>query len=170
MVQGLARRYLALSQGDIDDAVQDVFIEIWRCAGRFTPGEHSSEAAFIATIAHRRLIDAQRRLASRPRPSEAASHDGAIPARALSNHDGSDNEEDIRLAAEALDQLPDPLRDVMYLSFHSGLSHAGIAERVGLPIGTVKTRLRRGLHEIRLRLSAGTTPSASHGRTEGGVA
>lgn len=170
MVQGLARRYLALSHGDIDDAVQDVFIELWRCAGRFTPGEHSSEAAFIATIAHRRLIDAQRRLASRPRPSEAASHDGAIPARASTPHARAENEDDIRLAAEALDQLPDPLRDVMYLSFHSGLSHAGIAQRVGLPIGTVKTRLRRGLHEIRMKLTSGVAPSTGHGRPEGGVA
>jgi RNA polymerase sigma-70 factor (ECF subfamily) len=161
MVMSLAQRYLGASRSEVDDAVQDVFIEVWRSAGRFTPGPGSSEAAFIATTAHRRLIDAQRRAAARPRPSQAVSTDqaGAHIEHKPALHNGSTGADDVRRAVQAIDTLPAPVRDVMVLSFFHGLSHARIAHSVGVPIGTVKTRLRRGLIEVRDRLRATIGPA-----------
>jgi len=151
LIQALAVRYLGHAGPDVDDAVQDVFVELWRCAGRFTPGEGSSEAAFIATIAHRRLIDAQRRKASGLRlvaAIESGTH-AAPSSTARASDPGVHAEDDLRAAAAALNQLTEPVREAMYLSFFHGLTHSAIAHRTGVPVGTVKTRLRRGLVEVR---------------------
>ncbi|MBX9736408.1 MAG: sigma-70 family RNA polymerase sigma factor, partial [Phycisphaerales bacterium] len=111
MVYGLARRYLEPLGGDVEDAVQEIFVEVWRCAGRYD-ASLGSEASFIATIAHRRLIDAQRRIGTRlhlqatyeptPKRVEAA----ASPAMA----------DDLRRAAHALSRLDPDERHVLELA------------------------------------------------------
>ena len=72
LVWRLASRYLDRESGDVEDAVQEVFVEVWLSAGKFDPAK-GTEAAYIATIAHRRLTDYQRRLSVRRRVSRPAS-------------------------------------------------------------------------------------------------
>jgi RNA polymerase sigma-70 factor (ECF subfamily) len=179
MVRALATRYLGASGADADDAVQDVFVELWRCADRFKPAQGSSEAAFVATIAHRRLIDAQRRRAARPTTVGDAlvfdAHAATPPPTGRpseSQHAAAHAEDDLRLAHHTLGQLPDPVREAMYLSFFHGLTHSAIAQRTGVPIGTVKTRLRKGLVEVRRAIlgeAAGPAPELPTSK-QGGVA
>ena len=143
LVWSLARR-LCASASDAEDAVQEIFIDVWRSAGRFDP-TIASETTFIAMIARRRLIDRGRRRARRP---EVA----AIPETIESDgpaFDPAEVEEAAKAALAAMERLRPEQRKVLELSIQFGRSHEQIAGTTGLPLGTVKTHARRGL--IRLR-------------------
>ena len=143
LVWSLARR-LAGNAAEAEDAVQEIFIDVWRSAGRFDP-TIASETTFIAMIARRRLIDRGRRRARRP---EVA----AIPETIESDgpaFDPAEVEEAAKAALSAMERLRPEQRKVLELSIQFGRSHEQIAGTTGLPLGTVKTHARRGL--IRLR-------------------
>ncbi len=143
LVWSLARR-LAGNAAEAEDAVQEIFIDVWRSAGRFDPSI-ASETTFIAMIARRRLIDRGRRRARRP---EVA----AIPETIESDgpaFDPAEVEEAAKAALSAMERLRPEQRKVLELSIQFGRSHEQIAGTTGLPLGTVKTHARRGL--IRLR-------------------
>jgi RNA polymerase sigma-70 factor (ECF subfamily) len=143
LVWSLARR-LAGNAAEAEDAVQEIFIDVWRSAGRFDP-TIASETTFIAMIARRRLIDRGRRRARRP---EVA----AIPETIESDRpafDPAEVEEAAKAALAAMERLRPEQRKVLELSIQFGRSHEQIAGTTGLPLGTVKTHARRGL--IRLR-------------------
>ena len=144
LVWSLARRF-TFNEAEAEDAVQEVFVEVWRHAGRYDPAI-ASETAFVAMIARRRLIDRRRR--AERRLDNAAIPDGAAdpnPAPLEAPAVG----EDAARAIEALGQLSAEQQRVLRLSILQGLSHEKIAASTGLPVGTVKTHARRGL--IRLR-------------------
>lgn len=149
-ILALARRYLVSVKGDIEGAVQEVFLELWRNAHRFDPAR-GSEAAFVMTMAHRRLIDKRRWYAARFSVGEVAGEAVAPPPSASGIAIPALRDE-ARCVAAALDGLPEDERDLLRLSIYSGLSHERIARSTGLPIGTVKTRLRRGLERLRAGL------------------
>ncbi len=157
LVWSLARRF-SNDRADAEDAVQDVFIEIWRMAGRFNPAS-GSEITFIATVARRRLID---RLRRRQRVPVAAS----LSDEQLTNPPGSGAdrvelcEEAARAAAE-LAQLRPEERRVLELAIYHGLTHEEIASATALPLGTVKTHARRGLIRLRERLAPDEKGAAS---------
>ncbi len=165
LVWRLANRYLDRVKDQVEDAVQEVFVEVWLSAGRYDPAR-GSEASWIATIAHRRLIDYQRRETTRwaaARKIEAKPTGDSDPitplARALSAHDLSST-------AEAFDRLPADERRALWMSIHNGMSHRQIAEATEAPIGTIKTRLRRGL----ARLHDALTPDHPEKATTAGGA
>lgn len=132
-----------------EDCVQEIFIELWKSAGRFDP-ERGSESTFIATIARRRLIDLRRR-------SQRAAGTEAIDEEFLGKPDERLEHVDIcdeaELAARALDKLRPEQKNVLVLSVHEGLSHQQIADRLSLPLGTVKSHIRRGLERVTLLLN-----------------
>lgn len=150
MIAALAERYLRPLGLDPDDAVQEVFIELWRHAARYRP-ENGSEASFIATIAHRRLIDRQRRHASRPLALSASSPlDGSerlfsAPLQA----GGQGASDDARSAAQAFGLLTPDEREVVWLTICHGFSHERASMALNTPLGTVKTRVRRALVRMR---------------------
>lgn len=147
LVWSLARRFCA-NQADAEDAVQEIFLDVWRSSGRYDAGV-ASEATFIAMIARRRLIDRGRR-AGRPTPSLDAGDFGASIGDTRPPVDQPvEAGEDAQRAAVALDSLKPEQQRVLRLSIYQGLSHERIAEATGMPLGTVKTHVRRGL--IRLR-------------------
>jgi RNA polymerase sigma factor (sigma-70 family) len=164
----LARRTLN-HRADIDDAVQEIFVELWKVADRYDPNI-ASERAFIATIARRRLIDRgrreRRRLVSTVDSADTDLSVGSVPTP---DHPSQLREETAR-AANALQQLSAEQQQALRLSIYHGLSHQEIADRMQMPLGTVKTNLRRGLIRIRELLgvpSQGTdgsldTPRTSH--------
>jgi RNA polymerase sigma-70 factor (ECF subfamily) len=151
LVWTLAQRRLK-NVADAEDAVQEVFIDLWRSAERFDPGV-AEEITFVAMIARRRLIDRIRKDARRPAaaPLDAAGSSAAVdPGAAVG--DRIEVGEEARLAAEQFDRLPSDAQRVLRLSIFDGLSHGEIAAQTSLPLGTVKSHIRRGLDTLRQRL------------------
>ena len=144
LVWSLARRMCPRHE-DAEDAVQEIFVEIWRNAGKFDP-EVASEATYITMIARRRLIDRYRRhrrdLDTTPLEEEAVGSDAE-------HEKWTEISEEAARAREHMQQLRPEERQVLELSINHGMSQSQIAETTNLPLGTVKTHTRRGL--IRLR-------------------
>ena len=139
----IARRF---ELADAEDAVQEIFLDLWKSAARFDPTV-ASEATFVAMIARRRLID--RRRTRRRRPStEQLPEVPAIPADTLQ----PDTTPEARMAARALDQLRPEQRQAIVLSTCHGMSHGEISAQTGMPLGTVKAHLRLVLMMIRAAL------------------
>jgi RNA polymerase sigma-70 factor, ECF subfamily len=145
LVWGLSRRYHR-SSAAAADAAQEIFIEIWRFAYRYDP-RLGAEGAFIATIARRRLIDRIRKESCEPLNALVSDDEGHSVEADIGNH--SDSSIDSDKAVLALARLPAEQRHVLELSFWRGLSHSEIADRLGMPLGTVKSLLRRGLLKLR---------------------
>ena len=155
LIWSLARRFCA-SSGDAEDAVQLIFTEIWKSAHRFDPSL-SSEKNFVAMIARRLLIS---RLRSAKRQPEQVALE---PAVELPGSDASDVERSAEAtkAVEALKQLRPEQRRAVELSVYYGMSHGEIAEATQTPIGTVKSYIRRGLADVRKRLTEQAREGAS---------
>ncbi|MCA8941707.1 MAG: sigma-70 family RNA polymerase sigma factor [Planctomycetes bacterium] len=143
-VWSLARRFCPTQQ-DAEDAVQDIFLDLWKSASRYDPSA-GSEIAFVMTIARRRLIDRTRRVSrapsiqSLPEPEIVADH----PTR-----DAVEFDEEVAKVREAMDRLRPEQREVLTMSLVQGHTHQQVAERTGMPLGTVKSHARRGLMRIR---------------------
>jgi RNA polymerase sigma-70 factor (ECF subfamily) len=144
LVWSLSKRMLP-NQNDAEDAVQDIFIDVWKNAGRFDE-KQSSETTFIAMLARRRLIDRLRK--SNRQPSVDSIEDVIFEPAKRADLDIHTSIE-AREAAEAVRDLRPEQQQVLYLSICQGLSHQEIADLTKMPIGTVKTHARRGLIEVR---------------------
>lgn len=148
LVWSLARRFSGTRE-DAEDAVQEIFVSLWKSAARFDSGV-ASETTFVAMVARRRLIDRSRVRASRPDPTSLETV-GELPSASASMR--VEAAVDLRRAARALEALRPEQRKVVALSVVVGLSHSEIAERTGMPLGTVKTHVRRGLMRVREALA-----------------
>jgi RNA polymerase sigma factor (sigma-70 family) len=146
MVWSMARRFSA-SREDAEDAVQEIFTELWRNAERYDP-DQSSEEAFVAMIAWRRLVD-RLRAAKRQPPTESLAPHLEISSPAEPSNDGFT---DSAALERALEKLRPEQRDVLLFATREGLSQQQIASRMGLALGTVKTHARRGLMKLRALL------------------
>lgn len=160
LVWRLAVRYLG-SRADAEDATQEIFISLWASAHRYDPAK-GSEPAFVATVAHRRLIDMKRaayvRRAVSIEKTPELSENSASAARAAAW--GSEAE----IAAKAFHRLPAEERDALWMAVRGGLTHTQIAAATDLPVGTVKSRLRRGVQRLREMAGVGTEQGHSEGR------
>lgn len=153
LVWSLARRYLR-NASDAEDAVQDIFIDIWGSSARYDRNI-ASEVAFISTIARRRLIDKIRAAERRPLmdsldDDEGAPIDPGVPATV-------EDDTEVTIVERVLAEMDPEHQKVLSMSLYEGYSHSEIAERLSLPLGTVKTRVRRGLIHIREQLNISTT-------------
>lgn len=158
IVWAIARRYVKDSS-EAEDLVQEVFTEVWKKAASFDPAL-ASESTFIGLIARRRAIDFLRRFGRRPdfEPLSAAE---SLPQPVFQNHSVTCDPETVK---SSLANLPADTRQLFHLFFEDGFTHPEIAEKTGLPLGTVKTRLRRGLITLRdqlQRLGTSNQQSAS---------
>lgn len=142
LVWWTARRIIG---ADAEDAVQEIFIELWSSAHRYDPSR-SSEPAFVTMIARRRLIDRRRKAGRRPAERSLTTEDGELPVRTPQTVEAS---AEASLARRAIDQLDPKERDAVTLSVVYGMSHSEIADHTELPLGTVKTYIRRGLQRVR---------------------
>ena len=144
LVWSLAIRHIP-NRAEAEEVVQEIFIDVWRNAGRFNI-RVASELTFIAMIARRRLIDfrrkRQRSVATVPVTAEIDRAESSIIDPLVTG-------DEIGRAREYLTQLRSMERQVLEMAIDKGLSHSQIAEELGVPLGTVKTNARRGL--IRLR-------------------
>lgn len=162
LVWRLAKRYLDHADGEIEDAVQEVFIEVWLHAKRYNP-DLGTEAAFVATIAHRRIIDKQRQITGRRRAmrkmadAELAANPTRGTAGASPGADGSEiHREEI---SRTFFGLPESEQTALRLALYRGMSHSEISRVTEAPIGTVKSRLRRAM--MRLTQAVRENPAAA---------
>lgn len=141
LVWSLAKR-MTRDVSTIEELVQEVFVDIWRSAERFDP-TLASESTFIATITRRRIIDRQRRAARAPTVELAELSEPADePDPGLAAVDERDEAERTQ---RVLGRLNPEQRRLILMAVVDGLTHQEIAESTGLPLGTVKSHIRRGL-------------------------
>ena len=152
LIWSIARKMLRNSD-DAEDAVQEVFIDIWKNAGRFDETQ-SSETTFIAMIARRRIID---RIRFANRRISADSLDDMLTEPAQRGDEQMQICVEAREAAKAMNALRPEQRRVLELSIVQGLSHQEIADATGMPLGTVKTHARRGIMQAREYLGLGNS-------------
>ncbi len=140
---GLALR-IVRDRALAEDAVQDAFLTVWRSAARFVP-ERAKASTWILTFVHRRAVDVVRREDRRRTESldEARVETGAA----------SDETAWLKLERErvqaALRQLPDQQREALELAYYGGFTQSELAERLGQPLGTIKSRMFGGLARLR---------------------
>ncbi|QFQ95192.1 sigma-70 family RNA polymerase sigma factor [Streptomyces phaeolivaceus] len=153
LVHALARRSLG-DTGEAEDVTQQVFLGVWRGRHGYRP-ERGAMGAWIVGIARRRIADA---VSARSRRAELVVSAGA--ALALADRPGHGDPEaalDRVLILAELARLPAPQRQVLHLAFYEDLTQTQIAERTGLPLGTVKSHTRRALHLLQGRLGGTRT-------------
>ncbi|MGD9711688.1 MAG: RNA polymerase sigma factor [Thermomicrobiales bacterium] len=145
--------YRVLSDGPAaEEAVQDAFLTLWRKAGSFDASRGVGLRPWLLTIVRNASIDSIRR---RNRyGSREVELDADAPFR------GTDDPVaevllslDRTIIRQAMTQLPDEQRSAIEMAFFEGMTHREIAERSGLPLGTVKGRLRLGLHKLQESLT-----------------
>lgn len=151
LVWSLARR-ASPTREDAEDAVQEIFLDLWKSAARYDASV-ASEVAFVATIARRRLIDRAR--ARKRRPAAEVISEPRLPP---SNQASADVCVEASRAAAALHRLRPEQREVLLLATVHGLTHEEIAESRGMPLGTVKAHARRGLLKVRELLASPESP------------
>jgi RNA polymerase sigma-70 factor (ECF subfamily) len=143
-VYGLIRRVLR-DAALAEEVAQEALVEVWRTAPRFDR-TRGSATSWIFTIAHRRAVD-------RIRSEQAAAERERRTARASVPFDDVVEEVTARLEQHAVRRCLDTLtrlqREAILLAFYAGLTYPEVADRLGAPLPTVKTRMRDGL--IRLR-------------------
>lgn len=148
LIWRLARRYLDRAQSEVEDAVQDVFLEIWISAHRYDPSK-GSEASFIATLAHRRIIDQQRKITSRRRHERAAVQELKASGASYQAPDQSGTSAQAPMfrqeVADGFNELPETEQTALWMSAFHGLSHREISDLTNAPVGTVKSRIRRAM-------------------------
>jgi RNA polymerase sigma-70 factor (ECF subfamily) len=152
LVWSLARKMLP-DKNEAEDAVQEIFIEIWKNAERFDASQ-ASETTFIAMIARRRLIDRLRKVTRQP---DIDSFEDMVYEPARTEGVGVQMSVEARQAAEAINTLRPEQRQVLELSIVQGYSHQEISDALKMPLGTVKTHARRGIMQVReLLIESGT--------------
>ncbi len=151
LVWSITLNYLC-SRAEAEDVVQDIFIDVWKHAGRFDP-QKSGEANFIAMIARRRLIDSLRKSNRRPQTQFLDDITGKFSNDADKKLQNYIEFKDI---FQKLNCLKLQQRQVIQMSVCDGMSQTEIAETTGLPVGTVKSLIRRGFQKLRTIISAET--------------
>ena len=127
-----------------EDAVQEGFLTVWRSASRFV-AERAKASTWILTLVHRRAVDLVRR--EQPRRAE--------PLAAAPQPTVEDTEEQAWLhlqrdrVQEALHRLPDKQREALELAYYGGFTQSELADRLGEPLGTIKSRMFSGLARLR---------------------
>lgn len=159
LVWSIALRYVR-DRSSAEDLVQETFTDLWKSSKRYDPAI-ATECTFIGMLARRRAIDFARKQNRQPileplpdaesLPLESSDQSAAVRCESS----------DVR---EALKHLPEETQTIFALHFDQGMTHPEIVKKTGLPLGTVKTRLRRGLIEVRnilRRLEGDGEPSTS---------
>lgn len=149
---GLIRRVL-VDQAQSEEVTQEVFLEIWQTADRYSPAKGSA-LTWMLTMSHRRAVDRIRASqAGRDRAMKIGMRDYEREFDSVS--------ESVEITMEnervksAMQSLTDLQREAITLAYYRGLTHSEVADYLHIPIGTVKTRLRDGM--IRLRDAMGVT-------------
>ncbi|MBD1870837.1 sigma-70 family RNA polymerase sigma factor [Cyanobacteria bacterium FACHB-471] len=149
LVYGLALRVLSNSE-EAEDVTQEIFLALWH-KDNYNP-TRGSLSSFLVTMTRSRSIDRLRsrntklKFLQRWKRISTAEEISANPLEQVSINERS------QLIREALARLPDSERQVLEIAYFEGLSQSEIAQRLGIPLGTVKTRTRQGLLKLKQHL------------------
>jgi RNA polymerase sigma factor (sigma-70 family) len=136
-----------------EEIVQEAFLAVWRTPERFDPARGSVRSWLMGTVHHRAVDAVRREQAQRRRADQAAA---LVPRVAEDPIDdvlsAIDLPRERRLVQKALAGLPDEQRDVIQRMYFDGMSQSQIAERTGLPLGTVKSRTLLAMRRLRAHL------------------
>lgn len=128
---------------DAEEVTQEVFVQVWQQADRYKP-ERGSVKAWLAIITRRKAIDRTRARGYKETARTVASTEQMITTDSGPGPNGASG-----VLTKALKSLDDGHAEVLNLSYYEGFSHSEIAERLNLPLGTVKTRIRSGIRQLR---------------------
>jgi len=161
LAYGLARRILR-DAALAEDAVQDAFLSVWRSASRFS-SERAPARVWIMTFVHRRAVDLVRHHERRRTESLAPDHD----------QEDAGAEEAVWLRMErdrvqaAMRQLTDQQREAIELAYFGGFTQSELAEKLGQPLGTIKSRMFSGLARLRELLDESPGPQGRQSKPGG---
>lgn len=142
LVYGIAFRVLGDASA-AEDVTQAVFLKLWSAPERFDSGNFGG---WIARVARNQAVDVVRRKShTETELSEAMPDSDLLEEKVFSDIDAD-------RVRRALAQLPPEQREPIELGFFGGVTHAEIASRTGIPLGTIKTRIRTGLSKLRTAL------------------
>jgi RNA polymerase sigma-70 factor, ECF subfamily len=135
-----------------EEVTQEVLLELWRTATRYDPARGSA-ATWAMTIAHRRAIDRVRRTAAATARDQRAAVSGTAWDRA---HEAAADSHDRERLLRCLDRLSARQREAITLAFYCGHTYSEVAGILGVPLGTVKARIRDALIKLREAMLGGT--------------
>lgn len=151
LVFGLALRIVG-EPSAAEDVVLEVYTQAWRQAGEFDSAR-GRPTAWLLNMARSRAIDVRRRR-GRDRATEPLEAAGQVCCEAPGPEALTAAAERHRFVHRALAQLSAEIHEVIHLAYFGGLSHSDIARRLGQPLGTVKTRIRTGMMQLRAALAS----------------
>ena len=149
MVYGLARRVTA-STAHAEEITQEVFVYLWQNPDRFDP-ERGTLRAFLGALAHRRSVDEIRRNSRRTAREDRVGNDPAS-LESLEIGDDFERSQTADRVRAAVSSLPEQQRQAVLLAYFGGCTFRQVAERLGIPEGTAKSRLRLGLGKLAVLL------------------
>lgn len=147
-VHALAIRVLGRT-GEAEEVVQDVFWQLWKSKIQYDP-KQGRFSTWLFVITRNRSLDRLR--SKRRRPLADPLPDAGGPVAPGNPEESASSAERRRHVLSALRDLPSEQRQALELSFFQGLSHSEIAERLGEPLGTIKSRIRMAMDKLRLNL------------------
>ena len=145
LVYSIAARYLG-NRADAEDAVQEIFLDVWKSAASHDPSR-GSEVVFIAMIARRRLIDRRRKQAVRV---SAASLESDVEG--IETLDWVEMRDEFERARMFMKECKTDERRCIELCVMQGCTHEEASTQLGIPLGTLKSHVRRGLNRLRAML------------------
>ena len=149
---GLALRVLR-DERHAEDAVQEAFLQVWRSAATFR-AERAKASTWILTLVHRRAVDLVRR--EERRQADPLTDDSALGEAPEDTEEAAWLRFERERVQAALKQLPDVQREALELAYYGGFSQSELADRLGVPLGTIKSRMFAGLARLRELLDDST--------------
>ena len=149
---GLALRVLR-DERHAEDAVQEAFLQVWRSAATFR-AERAKASTWILTLVHRRAVDLVRR--EERRQADPLTDDSAAGIAPEETDEAAWLRFERERVQAALKQLPDVQREALELAYYGGFSQSELADRLGVPLGTIKSRMFAGLARLRELLDDST--------------
>jgi RNA polymerase sigma-70 factor, ECF subfamily len=149
---GLALRVLR-DDRHAEDAVQEAFLQVWRSAATFR-AERAKASTWILTLVHRRAVDLVRR--EERRQADPLTDDSAAGIAPEETDEAAWLRFERERVQTALKRLPDVQREALELAYYGGFSQSELAERLGVPLGTIKSRMFAGLARLRELLDDST--------------
>ena len=144
LVWSIGKKFL-YRQSDLEDAVQEVFIAIWKSADKYDASK-AKEITFVSMIARRRFIDHLRKI-SKHKILESIDDDNS--GHQLYKESLLNESTDLQLVKNAIQSLDIYDQELLNLSVYQGYSHSEISKLLNIPLGTVKTRIRRNLIKLK---------------------